>query len=75
MQFLWNDRECKILFTTPLPWDFIAFEMNIISIRKCIIDVDVVSDATCTGWRPVVAVFLTICFLVTNIIVRSDPIF
>ena len=28
-----------------------------------------------TGWRPVVAVFVTICFLVTDIIVLSDSIF
>ena len=26
------------------------------------------------GWRPVVAVFVTICFLVTDIVVLSDSI-
>ena len=32
----------------PLKWDFIAFGMNIISIRKCIVDADVVNDAQFT---------------------------
>ena len=27
-----------------LKWDFIAFKMNIISLRKCIADTDVVND-------------------------------
>ena len=31
-----------------IKWYFIAFKMNIISIRKCIADKDVVSDVTCT---------------------------
>ena len=30
----------------PLKLDFIAYKMNIISIRKCIVDTDVVSDVT-----------------------------
>ena len=32
----------------PLKWDSIAFNMNIISIRKCIVDTDVVDDVRCT---------------------------
>ena len=28
----------------PLKWDFIAFKMNIISLRKRIVDTDVVND-------------------------------
>ena len=32
----------------PLKWDFIAFKMHIISVRKCIIDTDVINDVTCT---------------------------
>ena len=31
-----------------LKWDLIAFNRNIILIRKCIVDRDVVSDVTCT---------------------------
>ena len=31
----------------PLKWDFVAFKMNIISIRKRIADTDVVNDVTC----------------------------
>ena len=31
-----------------LEWNFIAFKMNTISIRKRIADTDVVSDVTCT---------------------------
>ena len=34
---------------TFLKWDFIASKMNIISIRKRIVDTDIVSDVTC--WR------------------------
>ena len=33
----------------PLKLVFIAFKVNIILIRKRIVDMDVVSDATCTG--------------------------
>ena len=29
-----------------LKWDFIAFKMNIISLRKCNVDTDVVNDVT-----------------------------
>ena len=32
----------------PLKWDFIAFKVNSISVRKCIVDTDVVNDDTCT---------------------------
>ena len=32
----------------PLKWDFIAFKMNIISIRNHIADMIVVNDVTCT---------------------------
>ena len=32
----------------PLEWDFIAFRMHIISIRKRIVDTDVVHDVTYT---------------------------
>ena len=32
----------------PLSKDFIAFKMNIISIRKRIVDTDIVNDVTCT---------------------------
>ena len=31
----------------PLKHDFIAFKMNIISIGKCIVNIDVVNDVTC----------------------------
>ena len=31
-----------------LKWDFVAFKMNIISMRKSIADMDVVSHVTCT---------------------------
>ena len=31
----------------PLKWDFIAFIMNIISVRKLIVDMDAVIDLTC----------------------------
>ena len=31
----------------PLKWDFIAFKMSIISIRKCIVDIDVVNYTVC----------------------------
>ena len=30
----------------PLKWDFIAFKMNIILKRKCIVDSDVINDVT-----------------------------
>ena len=30
-----------------LSYDFIAFKMNIVSIRKCIVDMVIVSDVTC----------------------------
>ena len=39
-----NVRFC--LSHDPLKWDFIAFKMNIISIRKRIIDTDIVNDVT-----------------------------
>ena len=32
----------------PVKWDFIAFKMNFISITKCIVDMDVINDITCT---------------------------
>ena len=32
----------------PLKLDFIALKMSFISIRKCIVDTDVVNDVTCT---------------------------
>ena len=35
----------------PLQWDFIAFKVNMISIRKRIVDMDVVNDVTCTRQR------------------------
>ena len=45
----WNDHECKILFIIRLfNWDFIAFKMNIISMRKRIVDTGVVNDVTYT---------------------------
>ena len=31
----------------PVQWDFIAFRIYIISIRKHIVDTDIVSDVTC----------------------------
>ena len=31
----------------PLKWDFIAFKMNVILIRKLIVDMNVVNDVTC----------------------------
>ena len=33
----------------PLKWDFIAFKLNIISLKKRIVDMNVVNDAT--RWR------------------------
>ena len=36
-------RFCLLSYD-PLKWDFIAFKMNIISIRKQIVDTDIVSD-------------------------------
>ena len=33
---------------TPLKCDFIAFKINIISIRTCIADMDVVNEVKCT---------------------------
>ena len=33
-----------ILSHDTLKWDFIAFKMNIISLRKCIADINVVND-------------------------------
>ena len=35
----------------PLKWDFIAYKMNIISLRKCIVDMDVVNDVMCVVIR------------------------
>ena len=32
----------------PLKWDFIAFRINIILVRKSTVDTDVVNDVTCT---------------------------
>ena len=32
----------------PLKWDFVAFKMNITSLRKRIVDMDLVNDVTCT---------------------------
>ena len=32
----------------PFRWDFIAFKTNIISLRKCTADMDVVNDVTCS---------------------------
>ena len=54
--FMWNlwisyEMTTSVTFClsyNPLKWDFIAFKMNIISIRKCIVDMDVVNDVTCT---------------------------
>ena len=36
----------------PLKYDFIAFKMSVISIRKRVVDTNVINDFT--GWRPVV---------------------
>ena len=41
-------RFCLSYIYYPLKWDFIAFKMNIVSIRKRIVDTDVVSDSTFT---------------------------
>ena len=47
----------------PLKWDSIAFKMNIISVRKRIVDMDVVDDVTCTRQsvitRVVIRFFMT----------------
>ena len=44
-----NDHECKILFIILLlKWDFIAFKMNIISMRKRVVNTDVVNEVICT---------------------------
>ena len=32
----------------PLKWDFITFKKNIISIRKCVVDTDIVNDVMCS---------------------------
>ena len=36
------------LLYDPLKWDFITSKMNIISIRKHIVDMDVVNAVTCS---------------------------
>ena len=52
----------------PLKWDFIAFKMNKISIRKRIIDTDVVNDVTFT--RQSVITRVVIWFLWHDVIHR-----
>ena len=42
----------------PLKRDFIAFRMNIISVRKCIVDTDVFNDVTCAR-QSVIMIFLS----------------
>ena len=41
-----NERFC--LFSDLLKWYFTAFQMNVISVKKCIADADVVTDVTST---------------------------
>ena len=43
----------------PLNWDFIAFKLNIISLRKRIFDMDFVNnDVTCTRKSVITRVFI-----------------
>ena len=50
----------------PLNWDFIAFKLNIISLRKHIVDTDVVNDVT--RWRQSVITRVVIRFLWHDVI-------
>ena len=46
-----NGHKCKILFIIsddPLKWDFIAFKINMVPIRKRIADTVAVNGVTCT---------------------------
>ena len=62
----------------PLKWDFMAFKMNIISIRKYIADTDVVNDVTFL-YRSVIPcvvlrLFMTRCYLLNNSHVVINPV-
>ena len=49
----------------PLKWDFITFNINIISIRKCIDDMDVDNDVTCLLQNVIMhdhTIFMTQCY-------------
>ena len=41
-----------------LKWDFIAFKMNVISMRKRTVEEDVVNDITCTFQSVITRVFI-----------------
>ena len=42
----------------PLNWDFISLKMNLISIRKCVVDTDVVNNVTCTCQSVIIRVVI-----------------
>ena len=47
----------------PLKLDFIAFKMSCISIRKCIVDTDVVNGVTCTRQSVITRVVIGFVFI------------
>ena len=62
----------------PLKWDFMAFKMNIISIRKYIADTDVVNDVTFLhrSFIPyvILRLFMTRCYPLNNSHVVMNPV-
>ena len=52
----------------PLKWNFIAFKMNIISIRKRVVDTDVVNDITCTRQSVITRVVIRFLYMACHVI-------